>query len=493
MKRSKRWRAIGGAVVAMTLAVSMLPLVALAGNSDNPNHPDYWEERYPNAIACYKYTGDSSHGKIVDNGTAVRLYDFNQGWPGDRWEVLVVKGGQNGREVYELPQGGVDYHTPKNENGKYAEVSHWIVCKGETPDTDQPIADPEWEVTPESLVCNPQTGEYEGQSDGNITFLSFDNGSWDASNLTGLSAGIYGPFSASAASGYVFGSTGTDSFSTGEVEVGTTGADDPCDRLVTAVTPQIVQSQECGIEGTLTIPATEGVRYLLDGAEIEAGVHTGPIAGTITAEALKGYELTNPGFSVEVNISAAEPCPEVVTPVAPSLVEASECGVPDRLVVPETGGVIYLLDGVDVSGQTLEGPLSGTIVAEAAPGHELSEELAYDFTLDAAEECVGQEDEEETTTTPAPEEVDEEEVTTTTTPDEGEIDPEVEEETTSPTIPEEDIPEEDDEEETDDETQETLPFTGMGSGGVAAAAAAALAAGGALVGLSRRREDGSAS
>ena len=48
--------------------------------------------------------------------------------------LIVVKGGQNGREVYELPKAGVDYHPPKNNNGKYPEVSHWIVCKGAAPD-----------------------------------------------------------------------------------------------------------------------------------------------------------------------------------------------------------------------------------------------------------------------------------------------------------------------------------------------------------------------
>ena len=485
MTLRKRWRALGGALVVMALAVAMLPMTALA-NADNPNHPDYWKARYPNAIECYKHDGDSSHGKITKNGTAVRLYEFQSGWPGDRWEVLVVKGGQNGREVYELPKAGVDYHPPKNDNGKYPEVSHWIICKGKTPDQKKPIADPIWKVKPETMVCDPKTGQYVGQADGRITFVPFDHGSWNASNLTGLSAGTYGPFTAKADKGYVFQSTGTGTFSTGKIQVGQKGSNEPCDKLVTAVTPKVKQSQECGVEGKLIIPKTEGVRYLLNGDVIAAGVHSGPISGTLTAEALDGYRLSNPDFSVEIDIPAADPCPVVVTPVAPELVEAQECGVPDRLVVPETGGVVYLLNGEDVSGETLEGPLSGTIVAEAADGHVLSEDLAYDFTLKAATPCPQPEDEptDDPKDEPDPE-VGEETTTTTTTPEkEEEVDPEVEDESTATTVPDED-----DDPETDDETEDTLPFTGLGTGNIAAVALAALAAGGGLLLMSRRRPE----
>lgn len=254
---------------------------------------------------------------------------------------------------------------------------------------DCEITDPTFDVTPESLVCNPQTGEIEGQNDGAITFHSFANGSWDAIDQTGLSAGFYGPFWATSDPGYIFASTGTDTFSTGEVEVKAVGDEEPCDELVTAVEPGQEQSQECGVEGTLTIPDTEGVQYLLDGEPIAAGDHTGPISGTLTAEAKDGYELTNPDFSVEVDIAAAEECPTVVTPVDPELVEASECGVPDRLIVPETGGVEYLLNGEDVSGQTLEGPLSGTIVAQPKAGHVFDGEqtVEYQFDLAGPEAC----------------------------------------------------------------------------------------------------------
>src|SRR5690606_35779384 len=37
------------------------------------------------------------------------------------------------------------------------------------------------------------------------------------------------------------------------------------DCKVAALTPNINPSEECGVEGTVTLPVVEGVRYLLDG------------------------------------------------------------------------------------------------------------------------------------------------------------------------------------------------------------------------------------
>ncbi len=78
--------------------------------------------------------------------------------------------------------------------------------------------------------------------------------------------------------------------------------------LTTAVAPTVVQSTECDVEGTYTIPPTTGVQYLLDGDEIAAGTYDGPASGTITAEALTGYVLTNPTFSFTLNVAAAADC-----------------------------------------------------------------------------------------------------------------------------------------------------------------------------------------
>jgi ribosomal protein L31 len=110
----------------------------------NYNDPAYWEGYFENLTgheaACYTHEGDSNHG--VDNGDgSVTLYPFNQAWPGDHWEGLVVKSGSvdngygPGNAAYLHPEAGVPYFGPLNAGGEQGEVSHWIACKGTTPDT----------------------------------------------------------------------------------------------------------------------------------------------------------------------------------------------------------------------------------------------------------------------------------------------------------------------------------------------------------------------
>ncbi|MFP3915301.1 MAG: hypothetical protein ACLFWM_10530, partial [Actinomycetota bacterium] len=169
MKAVAKRRTAGGVVVALLLAVAMLPTVAL-GDNHNPNHPGYWEDRYPNAVACYKYdppTTPNAHGFLVDDGLAVELNPYNPAWPGDRWEVLVVKGGSNdigwgaGNAVYELPEAGVAYYAPPMGNSQPA-VSHWIVCKGETPDDTTTTTEPTTSTTePTTSTTEPTTSTTE--------------------------------------------------------------------------------------------------------------------------------------------------------------------------------------------------------------------------------------------------------------------------------------------------------------------------------------------
>src|SRR5690606_32966104 len=96
----------------------------------NPNDPATYEGGEHQA-ACYKHTGSNSHGSIV--GKTVVLNTFDQSWPGDHWHLLVVKGGDD-RTIIQHPVAGVGYSAPLNNGGQVPSVSHWIVCKGTTPD-----------------------------------------------------------------------------------------------------------------------------------------------------------------------------------------------------------------------------------------------------------------------------------------------------------------------------------------------------------------------
>ena len=139
--RGRTTRLLGSALILSALIVGLLPLVAAAA-ADNPNDVEYWEAQYPNAVKCYKYdppTQLNFHGRLADKGKAVVLYPFQDNWPGDRWEVLIVKSGNEpgntGLEArrYELPTAHTKYYGPLNGGGQQGEVSHWIVCKGKTP------------------------------------------------------------------------------------------------------------------------------------------------------------------------------------------------------------------------------------------------------------------------------------------------------------------------------------------------------------------------
>src|SRR5690606_6750420 len=142
--RGRTTRLLGSALILSALIVGLLPLVAAAA-ADNPNDVEYWEAQYPNAVKCYKYdppTQLNFHGRLADKGKAVVLYPFQDNWPGDRWEVLIVKSGNepgntglDGQAVYELPTADTKYYGPLNGGGQQGEVSHWIVCKGKTTTT----------------------------------------------------------------------------------------------------------------------------------------------------------------------------------------------------------------------------------------------------------------------------------------------------------------------------------------------------------------------
>lgn len=155
---------------------------------------------------------------------------------------------------------------------------------------------------------------------------------------------------------------------------------------VTAVAPAVVQSTECDVEGTYTIPVTTGVQYLLDEVVIAAGTYDGPEEGEITAAALSGYALTNPDFSFRLDVDAADECETPshrVTALNPTVVQSTRCEVEGSYTIPATEGVQYLLDGKVIAAGTYAGPKTGTITAEALHSYKLVNE-DFSFALNVA-------------------------------------------------------------------------------------------------------------
>jgi LPXTG-motif cell wall-anchored protein len=82
---------------------------------------------------CYEHGPfeQNAHGTADD--TTVVLNEFNQSWPGDHWESLLINSsaGSDGTAdtYFEHPDAGVEY---VGDNG--GTINYWVVCKGETPE-----------------------------------------------------------------------------------------------------------------------------------------------------------------------------------------------------------------------------------------------------------------------------------------------------------------------------------------------------------------------
>jgi hypothetical protein len=137
-------RRVAGATALMILLylvqVALFASPSQADTHHNPNDVDYWYALYPDAVGCW-----SSEGPYVPHGSVLEDEDGNEyvvldpypaeGWVGDHWEVLIVKGGAedvgdgNGNAVYDHPEPGVAYYPPENNGERQPDVSHWIACK----------------------------------------------------------------------------------------------------------------------------------------------------------------------------------------------------------------------------------------------------------------------------------------------------------------------------------------------------------------------------
>lgn len=105
-------------------------------------------------------------------------------------------------------------------------------------------------------------------------------------------------------------------------------------KCVEAINPVVNQSEECEVEGTLRIRQTRGVEYLFNGQPIEAGIHRGPLSGTVTARPSgPAFELSNPNFSFEVNLAPAEDCPTATPSVTPTVTDTPTV-LPTETVIP---------------------------------------------------------------------------------------------------------------------------------------------------------------
>lgn len=200
------------AALLAVLGVTAVAQVTLAtsGPSTNPNDASYWQARTEHPSVCYKHDPPNertAHGGLSQDGKSVILKTFNQSWPGDHWELLVVKSGSvdtgngAGNAVYTHPVAGTPYAGPLNNAGQQGAVSHWIVCKGTTP-TPTPTS-PTW--TAVDGDCDAPAGTLTVAFDPNkVVYTGDGQGSYPAGTTVGGSftaksgfviSGNPGPFS----------------------------------------------------------------------------------------------------------------------------------------------------------------------------------------------------------------------------------------------------------------------------------------------------------
>ena len=344
----------------LALALIMLGLAAPAAATQppGPNRPEYWEERYPNAVACYKVEGakSSAHGTISQDKKSITLVPFQQSWLGDRWEVLIVKGGSvdtgfgPGNAVYDLPSAGVAYSAPNNNGGNVADVSHWIVCKGETP-----APPPTPKVATASVSTAPATCEV-GET---LVYGPVSN-----AVLSGTPNGTAGPgaYSVTATA------TGGAQFAGGQPSMTFTG---------TLAGPNIDLCSIPEKPNPITSVKTD------EDVDCEAGTVTTTVTTTVTDWVLQGrtWVLDTPVVKTQTTTRPANgsECPTV--PAFPSvsvLSQALTCTA-DGLIDTEEGGVFfeetegvdhYLLDGEEIGyGFTALEPGTYTVTAVLRPGY----------------------------------------------------------------------------------------------------------------------------
>lgn len=342
MLRKRILAAATAAFLALGMAVGGASPAMATGNPDNTNTAEYWQEQYPDAIACYKYgsTGSNEHGSVINGAVVLKPYGAN--WPGDRWEVLIVKGGSvdygdgPGDVVYELPEAGVAYYPPLNKGGQVAGVSHWIVCKGESdePQTVTPSA------TPTDATCEVTTGSILFASVTGIESYSLNGQTYaPGSSASGLEPGQYS-VSATAANGYQLAG-GSSPFT---VTVGGP-ADGECDEEPTVVVPAFTVVDEDCLSGTvlaggsITLDTQDGrISYVVtdsEGNEVTDLTDLAPGTYTVTPTAVgEGVVLDLLSYDDQAVVSAYE----------------GECAEPETVVPAFT-----VVDETCVSGILLEG------------------------------------------------------------------------------------------------------------------------------------------
>ena len=203
------------------------------------------------------------------------------------------------------------------------------------------------------------TGSYSADGEEWTTFASVPNAPVAASGKVGL---------------FALGTGSTDDQTVTFDYFRVVGDDEP---EPVAVTPQAVVFTDAAgtADDTFTIPAVEGVEYLVDGDVVAAGTYPGSGTVTVTARALDGFVIADGAtteWSFTFSTTGGEPEPVAVRPAAVTFDERPGTAN-DTFTVPATQGVEYLVDGEVVAAGTYPGSGTVTVTARATDGYVLAD------------------------------------------------------------------------------------------------------------------------
>ncbi|WP_223940730.1 S-layer homology domain-containing protein [Arthrobacter sp. StoSoilB22] len=140
--------------------------------------------------------------------------------------------------------------------------------------------------------------------------------------------------------------------------------------FVVTPAPVVFMDVDGAKDDTYTIPATEGVEYLVGGNVVAAGKYPGSGTVTVTAKALTDYVLAEGAVSEWSQVFKATPF--VVTP-APVAFTDADGTTDDTYTIPATVGVEYLVGGNVVAAGTYPGSGTVTVTARALTDYVLAE------------------------------------------------------------------------------------------------------------------------
>jgi hypothetical protein len=234
-----------------------------------------------------------------------------------------------------------------------------------------------WTPTPETGVPTVTTLTCAVGSSNSLSLPAVPGGVWNVTNGSGVSpynftypigTGVYNWVPTNFTRAYTI--TLTDGNSSDGYDVtGTSTGWSPqnpgyldCNQVITPVKPSVQTVQQCGVDGSFTVPTTVGVNYYLGGDLVHALTPGQVIYGTgpqlITAKPQSGYKFSTDPYDTEIrtwtlDLGDATTCPVSIA-VGPCTADGAVSSVPVSVTLNNNSGSVSSSFEVKVEGTAFD-------------------------------------------------------------------------------------------------------------------------------------------